>query len=188
MTNQQMAPATNGTGLATLAGGCFWCLDAVYRQLRGVSDVVPGYTGGQAANPDYYGVSSGRTGHAEAVQVHFDPAVISYQDLLDIFFTIHDPTTLNRQGADVDTQYRSAIYYHSPEQKQAGEQTVARLAADKVWTAPIVTELKPLETFYPAEAEHQDYFANNPYSGYCRMVIGPKVSKLRSHFLEKLQR
>ena len=188
MTDKNMTPGSNGMGLATLAGGCFWCLDAVYRQLRGVNDVVSGYTGGRVANPDYYGVSSGRTGHAEAVQIHYDPAVISYQDVLDIFFTIHDPTTLNRQGADVGTQYRSAIYYHNPEQKLAAEQTMARLAADKVWTAPIVTELKPAETFYPAEPEHQDYFANNPNSGYCRMVIGPKVSKLRSHFMEKLQR
>ena len=188
MTDKSVSTSPNGLAVATLAGGCFWCLDAVYRQLRGVDDVVSGYTGGRAANPDYYGVSSGRTGHAEAVQVHYDPAVISYQDLLDIFFTIHDPTTLNRQGADVGTQYRSAIYYHSAEQKQAAEQTMARLAADKVWTSPIVTELKPAETFYSAEPEHQDYFANNPNSGYCRMVIGPKVSKLRSHFMEKLQR
>ncbi|MEP7357493.1 MAG: peptide-methionine (S)-S-oxide reductase MsrA [Anaerolineales bacterium] len=188
MTDKPMTPSTDGAGLATLAGGCFWCLDAVYRQLRGVSDVVSGYTGGRIAKPDYEDVSSGRTGHAEAVQIHFDPAVISYQDLLDIFFTIHDPTTLNRQGADVGTQYRSAIYYHSPDQKQIAEQAMARLAADRVWTAPIVTELKPAETFYTAEPEHQDYFAHNPYSGYCRMVIAPKVSKLRSHFLEKLQR
>ena len=174
-------------GLATLAGGCFWCLDAVYRQLRGVNDVVSGYTGGRPADPSYYEVSSGGTGHAEAVQIHFDPSVISYRDLLDIFFTIHDPTTLNRQGADVGTQYRSAIYYHSPEQKQIAEEVMAQLKDDGVWSAPIVTELKPAEAFYAAEPEHQDYFAHNPYSGYCRMVIAPKVSKLRAHFLEKLQ-
>jgi peptide-methionine (S)-S-oxide reductase len=188
MTDKPISTSANGMAVATLAGGCFWCLDAVYRQLRGVTDVVSGYTGGRVANPDYHDVSSGRTGHAEAVQVHYDPAVISYQDLLDIFFTIHDPTTLNRQGADVGTQYRSAIYYLGSEQKQTAEQTMARLAVDKVWPSPIVTELKPAETFYTAEPEHQDYFANNPYSGYCRMVIGPKVSKLRSHFLEKLAR
>ena len=188
MTDKRVSASPNGFAVATLAGGCFWCLDAVYRLLRGVNDVVSGYTGGHVADPDYYGVSSGRTGHAEAVQVHFDPAVISYADLLDIFFTIHDPTTLNRQGADVGTQYRSAIYYHSAEQKQAAEQAIARLAADKVWKNPIVTEVKPAETFYPAEPEHQDYFARNPYSGYCQMVISPKVAKLRSHFMEKLRR
>ncbi len=186
--NNQASTSPNGSAVATLAGGCFWCLDAVYRQLRGVNDVVSGYTGGRVTSPSYEDVCTGRTGHAEAVQIHYDPAAISYQDLLDIFFTIHDPTTLNRQGADVGTQYRSAIYYHSPEQKQTAEQTVARLAADKVWTAPIVTELKPAEAFFSAEPEHQDYFANNPYSGYCRMVVAPKVSKLRSHFMEKLAR
>ena len=187
MSDPSASAGPNGQAIATLAGGCFWCLDAVYLPLRGVHEVVSGYTGGRVANPSYEAVSDGATGHAEAVQIHFDPAVISYQDLLDVFFTIHDPTTLNRQGADMGTQYRSAIYYHSPEQKLIAEQVMARLAADKVWKSPLVTELKPAEVFYPAEAYHQHFYENNPNQGYCRVVIAPKVSKLRAHFLEKLK-
>lgn len=172
---------------ATLAGGCFWCLEAVYDQLKGVTSVTSGYAGGTVANPTYEAVCSGRTGHAEAVQIEFDPAVIRYQDLLDIFFTIHDPTTLNRQGNDIGTQYRSAIYTHSPEQQAAAERTIAALNAGKLWPAPIVTEITPLDVFYPAEQYHGDYFARNPNQGYCQVVIAPKVAKFRSHYLDKLK-
>ena len=178
---------TSQPAIATLAGGCFWCLDAVYRQLRGVKEVVSGYTGGHVANPDYYSVGSGDTGHAEAVEITFDPGLISYRDLLEVFFTIHDPTTLNRQGADVGTQYRSAIYYHSPEQKQAAEQVMAEVAASGNWRNRLVTELKPAGPFYTAEEYHQRYFERNPDQGYCRVVIVPKVAKLRQHYLEKLK-
>ncbi len=184
-TSSQAEPDPSTT--ATLAGGCFWCLDAVYRQLRGITSVVSGYTGGHAANPTYYAVGSGDTGHAEAVRIQFDPQVIAYRDLLEVFFTIHDPTTLNRQGADIGTQYRSAIYYHSPEQKQIAEQVMAEVAASGNWRGPLVTELAPAGPFYPAEEYHQDYFARNPNQGYCRVVIVPKVAKLRQHYLEKLK-
>jgi peptide-methionine (S)-S-oxide reductase len=173
--------------VATLAGGCFWCLDATFRMLRGVQEVVSGYTGGHVANPDYYSVGSGDTGHAEAVQVHFDPSIISYRDLLEVFFTIHDPTTLNRQGADTGTQYRSAIYYHAPEQKQTADQVMAEVAGSGNWRNPLVTELKPLGPWYEAEEYHQRYFERNPNQGYCRVVIVPKVAKLRQHYLEKLK-
>ncbi len=173
--------------IATLAGGCFWCLEAIFDDLKGVTNVVSGYSGGQTPNPSYEQVCTGRTGHAESVQVTFDPAVISYRELLEVFFTIHDPTTLNRQGADVGTQYRSAIYYHTPEQKAAAEEVMARLAAEKVWDRPIVTELKPFTAFYPAEEYHQEYFARNPYQPYCQVVIAPKVAKFRKHYLERLK-
>lgn len=175
------------TELATLAGGCFWCLEAVFQQLRGVTKVVSGYTGGTVPNPTYKAVCTGETGHAEVTQVSFDPTVISFRDLLDIFFTIHDPTTLNRQGADEGTQYRSAIFYHSPAQKAEAERAIADLAAAKVWDDPIVTEIVPLETFYPAEDYHQDYYARNASQPYCRAVIAPKVAKLRSTYFEKLK-
>jgi peptide-methionine (S)-S-oxide reductase len=173
--------------VATLAGGCFWCLDAVYRQLRGVTDVVSGYTGGHVPKPTYNAVGGGATGHAEAVQVYFDQLVISYRDILDIFFTIHDPTTLNRQGADVGTQYRSAIYFHSPEQEQIARQVMDDMTASHVWNGPLVTELAPVGTFYTAEEYHQRYFERNPNQGYCRVVIVPKIAKLRQHYLEKLK-
>lgn len=173
---------------ATLAGGCFWCLEAVYDQLKGVEDVVSGYMGGQVDNPTYEQVCSGRTGHAEVVQIKFDPNVVSFRDLLDVFFTIHDPTTLNRQGADIGTQYRSAIFYHTPEQKAAAEATIAELNAQGLWNAPIVTEVSPASTFYPAESYHQEYFARNPYQGYCQVVIAPKVAKFRQKYLANLKR
>jgi peptide-methionine (S)-S-oxide reductase len=176
-----------GREIATLAGGCFWCLEAVYDQLRGVEDVVSGYAGGHTPNPTYNQVCSGATGHAEVVQITFDPSVISYRDLLDVFFTIHDPTTLNRQGADVGTQYRSAIFYHSPEQKATAEQTIKELAAERVWHDPIVTEVTPLRAFYPAEMYHQEYFARNPSQGYCQMVVAPKVAKFRKHHMQRLK-
>jgi peptide-methionine (S)-S-oxide reductase len=170
--------------IAVLAGGCFWCLEAAYDELKGVLNVKSGYTGGANANPTYKQVCSGTTGHAEVVQVEFDPAVITYADLLDVFFTIHDPTTLNRQGADVGTQYRSAIFYTSPAQKLAAEAAVEKFAPH--W-GKIVTQIAPLTVFYPAEAEHEDYFVKNPWSGYCQAVIVPKITKLRKAFRERLK-
>jgi len=172
---------------ATLAGGCFWCLDAVFAELKGVSKVESGFSGGKRPNPSYEQVCTGTTGHAEVVQITFDPAVISYQDLLDVFFTVHDPTTLNRQGNDVGTQYRSAIFYHSPEQKAAAEKAIADFTAQKLWDGKIVTQVEPFAAFYPAEEYHQDYFNRNPDQGYCQLVIAPKVAKFRKHFLNKLK-
>lgn len=174
--------------IATLGGGCFWCLEAVFVDLRGVEEVVSGYAGGRVAQPSYEQVCSGTTGHAEVVQVTFDPRVVTFRDLLDVFFTIHDPTTLNRQGPDVGTQYRSIILYHSPEQHDIAEQTIRELNAARRWDAPVVTELEPLTTFYPAEEYHQQYFERNPQQPYCVAVIAPKVAKARSHFLAKLKR
>jgi peptide-methionine (S)-S-oxide reductase len=178
----------NPTEVATLAGGCFWCLEAVYDQLKGVLDVVSGYAGGRVNNPSYKAVCTGETGHAETVQVTFDPSAVSYRELLEVFFTIHDPTTLNRQGADVGTQYRSAIFYHSPEQKATAEQVIQELERENIWGKPIVTELSPFSVFYPAEDYHQEYFQRNPYQGYCTAVIAPKVAKFRSKYLEKLKK
>jgi len=172
---------------ATLGGGCFWCLEAVYKELRGVERVASGYAGGHVPDPGYAQVCEGTTGHAEVVQITFDPEAVSYRELLEVFFTIHDPTTLNRQGADVGTQYRSAVFYHSPEQRETAEQVVAEMTAQGVWDAPIVTEVVPLEIFYPAEDYHQDYFERNPFQPYCRAVVAPKVSKFRKHFLERLK-
>ncbi len=173
--------------LATLGGGCFWCLEAVYKELRGVERVVSGYAGGWVVDPTYQQVCEGTTGHAEVVQLTFDPAAVSYRELLGVFFTIHDPTTPNRQGGDVGTQYRSAVFYHGAAQREAAEQVVAELTAEGVWDAPIVTEVVPLETFYAAEDYHQDYFERNPFQPYCRAVVAPKVSKFRKHFLERLK-
>ncbi len=175
------------TEIATLGGGCFWCLEAVYDQLKGVQDVVSGYAGGHLDNPTYRQVCTGSTGHAEVVQVTFDPAVITYRDLLDVFFTIHDPTTLNRQGADVGPQYRSVIFYHSPEQKTIAEQTIREFDQAGLWSNPIVTQLAPFEKFYPAEDYHQEYFARNPEQGYCCVVIAPKVAKFRQKFFRRLK-
>jgi peptide-methionine (S)-S-oxide reductase len=178
----------NAREVATLAGGCFWCLDAVFRDLRGVEKVESGYSGGTTVNPSYEQVCSGRTGHAEVVQVTFDPSTISFRELLGIFFTIHDPTTLNRQGGDIGTQYRSAIFYHSPEQRATAEQVIGELTAEGLWDDPVVTELTPFAAFYPAESYHQDYFNRNPYQPYCAAVIAPKVAKFRSKYLERLAR
>jgi peptide-methionine (S)-S-oxide reductase len=172
---------------ATLAGGCFWCLEAVFKDLRGVERVVSGYAGGHVEQPTYRQVCEGTTGHAEVVQVTFDPTAVSFRELLEVFFTIHDPMTLNRQGGDVGSQYRSAVFYHTPEQRETTEQVIGELTAAGVWDAPIVTEVTPLETFYAAEDYHQDYFENNPAQPYCRAVVAPKVSKFRKHFLEKLK-
>ena len=173
--------------LATLAGGCFWCLEAVFKDLRGVESVVSGYAGGDVENPTYSAVCDGTTGHAEVVQITFDPREATFRELLEVFFTIHDPTTLNRQGADIGTQYRSAVFYHTPEQREIAEEVIAEMTASRVWDAPIVTEVVPLTKFYPAESYHQNYFENNPAQPYCRAVVAPKVSKFRKLFLEKLK-
>lgn len=173
---------------ATLGGGCFWCLEAVYDQLKGVISVESGYAGGHVSNPDYRRVCEGTTGHAEVIQITFDDAAVSFRDLLDVFFTIHDPTTLNRQGADVGTQYRSAIFYHTPEQQMIAEQTIADLTEAGVWANPIVTEIVPFKAFYMAEDYHQEYFENNPDQGYCQVVIAPKVAKFRKLYLERLKK
>jgi peptide-methionine (S)-S-oxide reductase len=172
---------------ATLGGGCFWCLEAVFEGLRGVERVVSGYAGGDVADPSYEQVCTGTTGHAEVVQVTFDPSVVSFRDLLEVFFGIHDPTTLNRQGMDVGTQYRSVIFYHSPEQRQVAEQAIAEVSAAGVWDRQIVTQVVPFSQFYPAEAYHQGYFRNNPGQGYCQAVVAPKVAKFRKHFAAKLK-
>jgi peptide-methionine (S)-S-oxide reductase len=174
--------------VATLAGGCFWCLEAAFSELKGVERVESGYAGGSVANPSYEAVCTGKTGHAEIVQVTFDPEVISFGDLLHVFFTIHDPTTLNQQGGDVGTQYRSAVFYHSPEQKTEVERVIAELAGEKVWDDPIVTEVTPLDKFYPAEEYHRDYYRRNPTQGYCRAVIAPKVAKVRKLYFDRLKR
>jgi len=181
-------PTPNGKALATLGGGCFWCLEAVYLELKGVERVVSGYAGGHVANPTYEAVCSGATGHAEVVQLTYDPAVISFRQILEVFFTIHDPTTLNRQGADVGTQYRSAIFTHDAEQKQIAEEVIAAIEAEGIWRNPIVTEVAPLERFHPAEAYHQNYFARNPYQPYCQVVVAPKVAKFRKKFIGQLKK
>jgi peptide-methionine (S)-S-oxide reductase len=175
------------TEIVTLAGGCFWCLEAVYLELKGVLKVVSGYSGGNIPNPSYEQVCSNTSGHAEVVQITFDPTVVSFRELLEVFFTIHDPTTLNRQGADVGRQYRSAIFYHTVEQKTVAGQVIADLEAEHLWSDPIVTEVTPFTVFYPAEAYHQNYFANNPGQGYCRAIIAPKVAKFRHKFIQKLK-
>jgi peptide-methionine (S)-S-oxide reductase len=173
---------------ATLAGGCFWCLEAVFNDMRGVEKVISGYAGGRLPNPSYQQVCMGTTGHAEVVQIVFNPKETSFKELLEVFFTIHDPTTLNRQGADVGTQYRSAIFYHSPGQKEVAERVIKEMEAERIWDHPIVTEVTPLETFYPAEGYHQQYYEQNPNQPYCRMVVAPKVAKFRKLYLSKLKK
>ena len=172
---------------ATLAGGCFWCLEAVFERLKGVERVVSGYSGGSVPNPTYEQVSTGTTGHAECMQVTFDPAVLSYRDLLRIFFAFHDPTTMNRQGPDVGTQYRSAIFWHDPVQQATARQVIAELAKGGVFDAPIVTEVAPFDAFYPAEGYHQGYYDQNQSQPYCRVVIAPKVAKLRKLYADRLK-
>lgn len=174
--------------LATLAGGCFWCLEAVYDRLEGVQSVESGYMGGEMPNPTYERVCDGDTGHAEVVQVGFDPAVIAYRDLLEVFFSIHDPTTLNRQGNDTGTQYRSAIFYHSPSQKAEAEEIIRELSAAKAFTSAIVTEVTPVAEFYVAERYHQEYFQNNPNQPYCRFVVEPKLAKFRQKWTKRLKK
>ena len=173
------------TEVATLGGGCFWCLEAVYQQLKGVQHVESGYTGGHVPNPNYEIICTGSSGHAEVVRLTFDPAIVSYRDILEIFFTIPDPTTLNQQGNDIGTQYRSVIYYHSPEQELIGRQVIAAMA--HVWDAPIVTELSPAETYYKAEDYHQNYFRQHPFQGYCAYIVAPKVTHFRETFADRLK-
>jgi len=173
--------------VATLGGGCFWCLEAVFEQLRGIEHVVSGYAGGSPANPSYELVCSGTTGHAEVTQVTFDPGVIGYRDILGVFFVIHDPTQLDRQGADVGSQYRSVIFTHSAEQATAAGEVIAALERDAVYDGPIVTEVTPLEAFYPAEEYHREYYRRNPQQPYCQAVIAPKVAKLRAAYLDRLK-
>jgi peptide-methionine (S)-S-oxide reductase len=174
--------------VATLGAGCFWCVDTLFRDLRGVTSVVSGYAGGTRANPSYEQVCTGATGHAEVVQITFDPQEISYHDLLEVFFSVHDPTTLNRQGADVGTQYRSVIFAHSPEQRAIAEKTIEEIDASKIWDDPVVTQVVDEVPFYAAEEYHQNYYEKNPNQGYCRVVIAPKVAKFRKQQLERLQR
>ena len=173
--------------VATLAGGCFWCIEAVFREIDGVEDVVSGYTGGASVNPTYEQVCTGKTGHAEAVQVSFNPSRISYREILEIFFSVHDPTTLNRQGADVGTQYRSAIFYHNDRQRAVAEQLIGEIDKARLWGQLIVTQIAPLDRFYPAEDYHQQYFSRHPEQAYCQMVILPKVSNLRKHWTKRLK-
>jgi len=174
--------------IATLAGGCFWCLEAVFTELRGVEKAVSGYMGGHTLNPTYKEICYEDTGHAEVVQITFDPSAVTFKELLEVFFTIHDPTTLNRQGGDIGSQYRSAIFYHSDEQRAAAEQVIAELTAEGVWRDPIVTEITAAPIFYPAEGYHQEYFANNPNQPYCLGVVAPKVAKARQKFFAKLKK
>ncbi len=174
--------------VATLGGGCFWCTEAVFTELKGVQKVESGYSGGRVANPSYQQVCTGTTGHAEVIQVTFDPQVLSYADLLRIFFTVHDPTTLNRQGADIGEQYRSVIFYNDEKQKETAEQVIKEIDQEKIWGGPIVTQLVPAQPFYKAENYHQEYFSNNPNQPYCRVVIAPKVQKFRKHWQDRLKK
>lgn len=185
---QAASTGISSSNVATLAGGCFWCLEAVYDQLNGVHSVESGYIGGQTNSPTYEAVCGGRTGHAEAVKITFDPSVITYRELLEIFFAIHDPTTLNRQGHDIGTQYRSAIFYHDAEQKQVAESVIAQVTKDQWYPDPIVTEVVSAGTWHEAEPYHQEYFSRNPFQGYCTAVVGPKVVKFRKQFASKLKR
>jgi peptide-methionine (S)-S-oxide reductase len=178
----------DGHGLATLAGGCFWCLEAVYNELRGVEKVVSGYAGGHDLSPTYEAVCSETTGHAEVVQIAYDPNIVSFRELLEVFFTIHDPTTLNRQGNDVGTQYRSAVFFHDEEQRLIAEEVIEEMTVAGVWDAPIVTEVTALDMFFEAEEYHQRYFEKNPFQPYCFVVVRPKVSKFRKKFVSKLKK
>ncbi|MEL6269383.1 MAG: peptide-methionine (S)-S-oxide reductase MsrA [Chloroflexota bacterium] len=173
--------------VTTLGGGCFWCLEAVYDELKGVQSVESGYMGGHVENPTYRAVCTGQTGHNEVVRITFDNEVVSFDDILNVFFTIHDPTTLNRQGNDIGTQYRSEVFYHSEAQREAAEAKIQQLEAEGIWNNPIVTRITPEETFYIAEDYHQEYFANNPNAGYCRVVVAPKVAKFRQKFTSHLK-
>ncbi len=173
--------------VATLAAGCFWCTEAAFSIIKGVERIEPGYTGGSVPNPTYEEVSTGTTGHAEAAQIYFDPKVISYKQILEIFFTIHDPTSLNRQGADVGTQYRSSIFYNSPQQKETAQKLIEELAKEEIWSTPIVTEVVPLKIFYNAETYHKDYYKKHPKEAYCQAVITPKIAKLQAHFIDKIK-
>jgi peptide-methionine (S)-S-oxide reductase len=188
MSQDAIAKKVGGKEIATLGGGCFWCLEAVFDNLKGVESVESGYMGGQVDNPGYEAVCGGDTGHAEVVQVKFDPAAVTFRDILEVFFVIHDPTTPNRQGNDAGTQYRSAIFYHSPEQKAAADEVIAKLNGAGLWSGPIVTEIAAASRFWVAEGYHQEYFERNPRQPYCMFVVQPKVAKFRKHFLDKLKR
>ena len=188
MTNDERSGDSSHTEeVATLGGGCFWCLEAVFEELRGVKEVVSGYSGGTVPDPTYEQVCTGTTGHAEVVRIIFDPSAISFKEILEVYFSIHDPTTLNRQGADVGTQYHSAIFYHTPEQKRIAEEVIAELEEAGVWDAPIVTEITPSSTFYDAEDYHREYFQRNQRQPYCQVVIAPKVAKFRKQNLDRLK-
>ena len=183
-----MSHSRDSKEAATLGGGCFWCTEAIFNELRGVEKVESGYSGGNVANPTYEDVCTGTTGHAEVIQITFDPKVIFYKELLQVFFTLHDPTTLNRQGADVGTQYRSALFYHNDAQRKTAEEVIKEVDAAKTWKRPIVTEVVPFKAFYKAEDYHQEYFEKNPRSSYCQAVIEPKIVKLREYYRAKLKR
>lgn len=185
MTQQPME--NKNLEVATLAAGCFWCTEAAFSIIKGVERIEPGYTGGTVPDPSYEQVSTGRTGHAEAAQIFFDPKIISYREILEIFFTMHDPTSLNRQGADVGTQYRSAIFYHSPEQKTVAEKLIAEFTQEGIWDKPIVTAVEALKIFYKAETYHKDYYKKHPKEPYCQAVIAPKVAKIQQHFINKIK-
>jgi peptide-methionine (S)-S-oxide reductase len=188
MSNEQSRIAfSKQMEVATLGGGCFWCMEAVFSELEGVAEVESGYSGGATAHPTYEQVSTGTTAHAEVVQVNFDPKAISYKEILEIFFDMHDPTTLNRQGSDVGTQYRSVIFYHNDEQKATAEQVIKEITEGKIWDAPIVTQIEPFKVFYKAEDYHKDYFKKHPRQPYCRLVVTPKIAKLREHYHKKLK-
>ena len=182
---QGQVDRSNGKEIATLAGGCFWCLEAIFKEVKGIEKVVSGYSGGTTVNPPYNEVCSGRTGHAESIQITFDPRIVSFKEILSIFFSVHDPTTLNRQGADIGTQYRSAIFYHNGEQKTIAEQAIRDSNSSNSWGAPIVTEVTPFQNFYPAEEYHQSYYEQNPENPYCSVVIAPKLDKFRNQYLKK---
>jgi peptide-methionine (S)-S-oxide reductase len=189
MKNEKMKPDYHDKiEMATLGGGCFWCIEAAFNEIRGVVNVESGYAGGELASPTYEQVCTGTTGHAEVVQVTFDPDIISFKEILEIFFTAHDPTTLNRQGADVGSQYRSVIFYHNEKHKEVAEQVIAELNAAKVWENPIVTQVEPFKNFYKAEEYHRKYFDRHPEAAYCRIVIAPKIAKLRKTYREKLKK
>ena len=173
--------------VATLAAGCFWCTEAAFNIIKGVDRIEPGYTGGTIINPTYEEVSTGTTGHAEAAQIYFDPKVITYKEIVEVFFTMHDPTSLNRQGADIGTQYRSAIFYHNQQQKETAQKLIAELAQEGIWDKPIVTEIVPLKTFYSAETYHKDYYKKHPKEPYCQAVIAPKIAKLQQRFIDKIK-
>lgn len=178
----------NNYEAATIGGGCFWCLEAVFDELDGVVDVVSGYSGGWVPNPPYKLVTTGTTGHAEVVRITFDPQIITFEEILRVFFTIHNPTTLNRQGADVGSQYRSAIFYHNEMQRETAEEVIGEINDAKIWDDPVVTEVTAIKNFYLAEEYHQEYFVKNPYQGYCQVVIAPKVTKFRKQFVDRLKR
>jgi len=180
--------SSGNSEIATLAGGCFWCLEAVFKELKGIMKVVSGYTGGLVENPTYREVCTGTTGHAEAVQITFDTKEISYEEILKVFFAVHDPTTLNRQGPDKGTQYRSAIFYHTPEQKETADQVIREMEEEKLWDEPIVTEVAPFHVFYAAEDYHQDYFSLHNEEPYCRLIIAPKLAKFRKEYIDRLKK